>query len=755
MATFYSLVWILSCLPHVFATSSNINRHLLKNDDRPLFEYGIITGSDKMSDGYVFLSLYFNEYGYFCRITPYKTKTPFICRQNEWVVEERCFDDNMGEYELVIENYNNDNMNIESVIINGIPIELVKDIKKQKQYTIPFSYKNNSVVIDSDDITKSDTDDPNNFKFSIKTDDDSGDGSEGQLTMRYYSKDKYKYICRYFPEKKDTVYTCDNNIDNSWVRYSCNIKNPKKMSLINPYTDMVDLTEINVDVDEDYTIKNFCAKKGSINGGDSGDSTSKCPDANPNKYETLRIVQGDYEPIYWLGLTASGMSKGYAKVINGTYLYEVQITACDGFNGDMDDLIFMLKGDLGNTIKFVIGDEFKVFSEKDDTTTYLVGGTYIGRFVEAIFEPKGSNDICMKSMTFENKISGEYYEFGYNYFGAGVWIDNGDNSFKKHPDSKTYPHTFLKVYPKQFRVTLMSDTSNMKLLIHTCDNSNDLSKSEMRKIKVSITGTMDDGSFVSTELISLDDGLDDGLDEGQLREFQWNYVSLMSDISLVQIRNENDKDNLLCIDKVKINDQEAFITNTEIGTCSNDQCSIAVYAVLAWPVCKIEAFNVNYGKTPDESVDYVTYAEAECNNYNRFMSTDCEISETLTIAQEASWELQTGKVESEHFEHEVGISLSISNSVEIGSEAVGWKFIQTITLTASTAYRQGEQTDTYNLYTQTNGTSRSEQVHCGSTVSVSPQETVTYDLVIEKKKTTMKTFTDLKLWKCSFLFDEN
>eukprot|EP01083_Nonionella_stella_P002112 6079_1 len=401
----------------------------------------------------------------------------------------------------------------------------------------------------------------------------------------------------------------------------------------------------------------------------------------------------------------------------------------------------------------------------------VIGIGNIGDIVHLSIEYEGSpGAMCIQNVIVHDPFAKDNtITFGSEHFGDGVIL--ADNCKTDGDFMRLTGIQFVPCFDVPFDVTPHATSVYTSIQIHACSGVGaGIEAVNSDLLSLTITGLSKSGRYIHKGPYSLTTSEDWTQDDS--RDYTMQVSGGVESLSLVSITNNHQSD-VLCVDSVLINGVEAFLTHYWVGYTDDRNSLATIPAVLSWPICDVE-----YTTTVEAESKLIvapdSVATSVCVNKNRLVSVECAISQTYETYEEATWEHQYGDESSTETTIEKGKEFSKSKEhgwdVSVGSEqetnyaGVGITVSQSAGVhgsygsgrTWSTSEATTTGTNTINMETDGKVEGKTNSVECSGSVSVPPSQQIQYSILIDNSAAEIKTFTDMKMTKCSaFLYGED
>eukprot|EP01084_Bolivina_argentea_P252167 423210_1 len=225
----------------------------------------------------------------------------------------------------------------------------------------------------------------------------------------------------------------------------------------------------------------------------------------------------------------------------------------------------------------------------------------------------------------------------------------------------------------------------------------------------------------------------------------------------------------------------------------------AIVGVLNWPICDMTITSVRVifiSKTEGDDGDLLT---GDCVNNNKFNDITCNVQQEYEEKFTYSYEYQLSKSTESTVEYQftnaakLSIGMSMSTSKTKFKSKVNSKTTGLVTKTGGGIYGGGVDQHSMKTAGSTNGqattvkqeqsleaqfstsstetqsvaqkdgeifingeeTSNTKKISCSSSIKVKPLQSVLYSIEKKEVLNTFQTFTDIRLTKCSYYYDES
>ena len=279
-------------------------------------------------------------------------------------------------------------------------------------------------------------------------------------------------------------------------------------------------------------------------------------------------------------------------------------------------------------------------------------------------KPTINNQICIEQfevIDISSKTENVIYKASKQDIGNGVILQN--NCPYAFQSVDTNHNEFLPCIDKAFTLSPFIGRKFTKITMESC-NDEVITPHYQSKLFLTITGLNENEAFAFSEPAIMSSAIPWTV-ENPLRTY--NMLSdNMHVISIATIKLENELERAICLDKVYINNHEAYLTDYYLGrNCIYHNCVPSLSAVITWPVCQIDILEVKLEKDLSASNNVFSNEEndvilsSNCRNQDREHTLECSVEKTIEKSTEISWEhsLETGT------EHSVVIANSSTNSI--------------------------------------------------------------------------------------------
>jgi len=485
---------------------------------------------------------------------------------------------------------------------------------------------------------------------------------------------------------------------------------------------------------------------------------------------------------------------------------QISVTGCPGWTtpaSGSGQMSIMLHGTNGTTPFISINGASDLPMDGETATFDISTPLKVGTVLSASLYMNDAAGYCIKAISVVSSSTtcggdeAGACNFGADYFGRGMvlasrgscaatFIDvlGGDDD----PMLPCFDQGFLDLQPGSSR-------GIVDLSIHSCNLENGgISASSGSNLSVVLTGKESiSTAFVISDAVPL--RFSDYWQVDTTRHLEINVDVPLASMTLAQLVNHGVDD--LCVDVMFADGlPSVHFSGGWIGTGPDADSTIAT-AVFKYPVCDTEVKGITVDKnystvqvTSDETITGL-----DCSNHNRILTSTCSISQSYEMSKSTAFafaeetertsEYAWGHESSSFDETTVGSSTSQSDSfawglsqevtvgVEVGGDAAGYTASASVSLTAhqewtetserssSTESTSGSSWGSNEEWSQSTGSTSSNEnswessqtttISCEGSMDVPPSHSVSYSLVFNTVRATIRTYTDMKVTLCSAL----
>eukprot|EP01083_Nonionella_stella_P205939 749477_1 len=280
-----------------------------------------------------------------------------------------------------------------------------------------------------------------------------------------------------------------------------------------------------------------------------------------------------------------------------------------------------------------------------------------------------------------------------------------------------------------------------------------------------------------------------GWPSNEYRTFIVNIDEPINEISMIHLSIDEEQNNNICIDEAVLLSEtlynakyeRAWLAQNWIGnptTC--DECIDNAYAFFKDPVCEMTIVDITYDMDNKEVLETDEQISGfECENHNRFASSECTVDQTYTYTEE----LSSSVSRSQDTSYSTSSSVTITNEKEWNhGHSDAWATEVGVSVGKDTNMFGGSASETYTREKYKGGSrtegdattteessgdtystadeegvvySTENSVTCSASISVGKGIAQSYNLRLANSNLTIPTTQDLKLTLCTEYFPDH